>query len=96
MYLLPTSMTRQELWNEWHLELKIICSMLIASDNKRKTLIANGESVDSKGPDIMAMFKQHFKKVSVKQRSEMDDILGYEDMLDYAKWYVSGEDIVKN
>ena len=96
MYLLTTSMTRQELWNEWHLELKILCNMLISYEDKRMTLGVNGVCKDNREPDIMGMFHKHFKKVSIKQGSDMDGILGYEDMLDYAKWYVSGESIIKD
>ena len=87
-------MTRQELWNEWHLELKIICGMIVAYENRRKTLVAKGESVDDRGSDLMGMFRKHFNKVAVKQGSDMDGILGYEDMVDYAQWYISGEGII--
>lgn len=96
MHLLTTSMTRQELWNEWHLELKIICNMLIAYEDKRMALGVNAQCASNREPDIMNMFHKHFKKVSVKQGSEIDGPLGYEDTLDYAKWYVSGKDIFGN
>jgi hypothetical protein len=88
-------MATQKKINEWHSELRIICGIAIASDKKRQIRIANGKADEADGFDVMRMFREHFAKVAVKQNSEMDGILGYEDMVDYAKWYISGDDIVK-
>jgi hypothetical protein len=94
MFYLPTIMNKQEQHHEWHVELYIICNTLISFDKQKKKRLANGVSTDDASPNIMGMFRQHFAKVAVKQNSEMDAILGYEDMVDYAKWYVSGETII--
>lgn len=81
--------------NEWHSELRIICGIAIASEKKRQMRIANGKTDEKDSFDVMSMFRNHFAKIGVHQNKEMDGILGYEDMIDYAKWYISGEDICK-
>jgi hypothetical protein len=88
-------MATQEQHNEWHLELRILCNMFIAAHNKKVASDANSEPSKREPIDFMSMFRQHFARVAVKQHSEMDGILGYEDMLDYAKWYVSDSDILE-
>jgi hypothetical protein len=87
-------MNKQEQNDQWHKELKILCKALIMSHDSMSRAKENGVKVDDSGEEFMNMFRQHFAKVSIKQNSEMDSILEYEDMLDYAKWYVSGEAII--
>ena len=94
MLLLPPNMTKQEQHNEWHNQLKALCHSLINYHNAKLTHFSNGELGDKRASELMNEFRYHFAKVSVKQGNDMDAILGYEDMLDYAKWYVSGEAII--
>ena len=94
MLLLPPNMNKQEQHDQWHKELKILCNALIMSHDSQSRAKAKGVKIDDSGEEFMNMFRQHFAKVSIKQNSEMDSILEYEDMLDYAKWYVSGEAII--
>lgn len=94
MLLLSPNMNKREQHNEWHNELKVLCKALIMSHDSHQTAKKKGIKISDSGEEFMNMFRQHFAKVSIKQNSEMDAILEYEDMLDYAKWYVSGEAII--
>jgi hypothetical protein len=64
------------------------------SHDSKKSAKEKGIKIDDSGEEFMNMFRQHFAKVSINQNSEMDSILEYDDMLDYAKWYVSGEFVI--
>lgn len=86
-------MTKQQQHDEWHSELKILCSLLIASDKKRKTKTAGKDNSGANDFDVLQHIRNHFTKVSLNQNTEMDSVLGYDDMLDYAKWYMSGKDV---
>lgn len=94
MFYLPHNMTKQEQHNEWHSELRVLCNALVAYDKLSKKRLAKGVSVDDAGDSLVVMFRQHFAKVSLRQGSDMDAVLGYDDMVDYAKWYVSGEPVI--
>lgn len=94
MLLLPHNMTKQEQHNEWHNQLKALCYSLINYDKAKLAHFAKGELGPNRHSELMNEFRHHFAKVSVKQGTDMDAILDYEDMLDYAKWYVSGESII--
>ena len=94
MLYLPHNMTKQEQHNEWHGELKVLCKALIVSHDSQSRAKAKGVKIDDSGEEFMVMFRQHFAKVSLKQGSDMDGVLGYDDMVDYAKWYVSGEPVI--
>lgn len=94
MLLLSLNMTKQEQHKEWHNQLKALCHQLIDYDNAKLAHFSKGELGENKASELMNNFRYHFAKVSVKQGTDMDTILGYEDMLDYAKWYVSGESII--
>lgn len=94
MLLLPPNMTKQEQHNEWHNQLKALCHSLINYHNAKLAQFSKGELGENRSSELMNEFRNHFAKVSLKQGTDMDGILGYEDMLDYAKWYVSGASII--
>ena len=86
-------MTNKEQQNEWHSELRLLCDMFLVADLHRKWRVKAGEPADDGGINYMDAFRQHFAKVSLAQNSEMDSILGYEEMIKYAKWYTSDKGI---
>jgi hypothetical protein len=94
MLFLPLNMTKQEQHNEWHNQLKALCHNLVNYHNAKLAQFSKGELGENRASELMNDFRNHFAKVSLKQGTDMDSILGYEDMLDYAKWYVSGESII--
>lgn len=94
MLLLSPNMNKQEQQAVWHKQLKILCNAIIMSHDSKKSAKAKGVKIDDSGEEFLALFRNHFAEVSIRQNSEMDSILEYEDMLDYARWYVSGESII--
>lgn len=88
-------MTKEEQHNEWHKQLRVLCRTLLASEEARLSAVKQGmKELSEPSHTLVYAMKMHFEKVAKEQGTDMDGILGYEDMLDYAKWYVSGQPII--
>lgn len=44
--------------------------------------------------NLLQSLAEHFDGVAKQQKHEVDSILGYDDMVDYAKWYLSNTPII--
>lgn len=73
--------------------LRQLCTGILLRETRR---VANGKLDEDSPPDsfILKCFANHFEDVGQREGRTLDPILSYEEMVDYARWYLSDESVL--
>lgn len=73
--------------------LRGLCDAILLRETRRVT---NGKLDEYSPPDsfILKCFARHFELVGQAEGRTLDPILSYEEMVDYARWYLSDESVL--